>query len=169
MSLAAEPARPVVHLGVSAESAVLPVEYAGIVTRGIAFAIDALMIQLVAIAVAGTAALILSVISPSNHVNTVIAAIGGVAYVLWLVGYFVVFWSTTGQTPGNRLLEIRVCREADGEPVRPATALLRFVALVLAALPLFLGFLPILLDDRRRGLNDMIARTVVVPARAGMT
>ena len=100
----------------------LPVEYTGIVTRGIAFAIDALMIQLVAIAVAGTAALILSVLSPSNNVNTVIAAIGGVAYVLWLVGYFVVFWSTTGQTPGNRLLEIRVCREADGEPVRPATA-----------------------------------------------
>lgn len=166
MSLAAEPARPVVHLSVPAESAALPVGYSGIVTRGIAFAIDALVIQVVAIAVAGTMALILSVISLPNAANTVIAVIGGVAYVLWLVGYFVVFWSTTGQTPGNRLLEIRVCREADGEPVRPATALLRFVALVLAALPLFAGFIPVLLDDRRRGLNDMIARTVVVPAPA---
>jgi uncharacterized RDD family membrane protein YckC len=163
VSLAAEPPRPVVHLGAAAESAALPVEYSGIVTRGIAFAIDALVIQVVAIAVAGTGALILSVISLPNDVKTVIAAVGGVSYVLWLVGYFIVFWSTTGQTPGNRLLEIRVCREADGGPVRPATALLRFVALVLAAVPLFAGFLPIMLDDRRRGVHDMIARTVVVP------
>ena len=43
-----------------------PLGYSGIVTRAIAFAIDALLIQLVAIAVAGTFALILSVISPST-------------------------------------------------------------------------------------------------------
>jgi uncharacterized RDD family membrane protein YckC len=163
VSLAAEPARPVVHIGVPAEPAALPVEYAGIVTRGIAFAVDALVIQVVAIAVAGTVALILSVISPPNDFDKVIAAVGGVSYVLWLVGYFFVFWSTTGQTPGNRLLEIRVCRASDGGPVRPATALLRFAALLLAALPLCAGFLPILLDDRRRGVHDMIARTIVVP------
>jgi uncharacterized RDD family membrane protein YckC len=36
--------------------------------------------------------------------------------------------------------------------------------LILAALPLFAGFLPILLDDRRRGAHDMLAGTVVVPA-----
>jgi hypothetical protein len=41
---------------------------------------------------------------------------------------------------------------------------LRFGALVLAALPLFAGFLPILVDARRRGLQDMLAHTVVVRA-----
>ena len=150
-------------MSLAAEPAARPLEYAGLVTRGIAFAVDALVIQVVAIAVAGTVALILSVISPPNEFDTVIAAVGGVSYVLWLVGYFFVFWSTTGQTPGNRLLEIRVCRAADGGAVRPATALLRFVGLVLAALPLFAGFIPILLDDRRRGVHDMLAGTVVVP------
>jgi uncharacterized RDD family membrane protein YckC len=35
---------------------------------------------------------------------------------------------------------------------------------VLAALPLFAGFLTILVDERRRGLQDMIAATVVVSA-----
>ena len=35
---------------------------------------------------------------------------------------------------------------------------------MLAALPLFAGFLPILFDDRRRGLQDMLAGSVVVGA-----
>ena len=97
------------------------------------------MIQFVAIAVAGTFALILSVISPSDRFDAVIVVVGSVAYVLWLVGYFVVFWSTTGQTPGNRLLEIRVCRAADGEPVGLGAAVLRFVGLILAATPALRG------------------------------
>jgi uncharacterized RDD family membrane protein YckC len=41
---------------------------------------------------------------------------------------------------------------------------LRFAALLLAALPLLLGFALILVDPRRRGLHDRIARTVVVDA-----
>lgn len=164
MSLAADRAPAVVRPAQVAEVTVAPLGYSGIVTRAIAFAIDALLIQFVAIAVAGTFALILSVLSPSDRFDSVIVVVGSVAYVLWLVGYFVFFWSTTGQTPGNRLLEIRVCRAADGEPVGLGAAVLRFIGLILAALPFFLGFLPILLDDRRRGLQDMLAGTVVVPA-----
>ncbi len=145
-----------------------PLEYVGIVTRAIAFATDAAVIQVVAIAVAGTFALILSVLSPPDKVDAVLLVVGSVAYGLWLVGYFVVFWSATGQTPGNRLLQIRVCRAADGEAPSAGAALLRFGGLILAALPLFAGFVPILLDDRRRGLHDMIAGTVVVPAPPGL-
>ena len=140
-----------------------PVAYVGIVTRAIAFAVDALAIQFVAIAVAGTFALILSVVSPPDKFDSVIVWVGTAAYVLWSVGYFVVFWSATGQTPGNSLLHIRVCRASDGGVVSPGAALVRFAGLILAAAPLFLGFLPILFDDRRRGVQDMLARTVVVP------
>ena len=95
--------------------------------------------------------------------RTVLVAIGSVAYVLWSVAYFVGFWSTTGQTPGARLLRFRVCTYGLG-PLKPRRALLRFAGLVLAAIPLFAGFLPILFDDRRRGLQDILARTVVVEA-----
>jgi uncharacterized RDD family membrane protein YckC len=163
VSLAADRARVVIPAGAT-EATAAPLGYAGIVTRAIAFAIDALVIQFVAIAVAGTVALILSVVSLPDALDPAIVAVGSVAYALWLVGYFVVFWSTTGQTPGNRLLEIRVRRAADGELVGLGAALLRFVGLILAAVPLFAGFLPILLDDRRRGIHDMLAGTVVVPA-----
>jgi uncharacterized RDD family membrane protein YckC len=167
MSLAADSAQPWVDTAEAAEAAeaeAQPLAYEGIVTRAIAFAVDAAVIQLAAIAVAGTVALILTVVSPSDELDGVLAWIGAVAYALWLVGYFVTFWSATGQTPGNRLLHIRVCRATDGAAPSLAAALLRFAGLVAAALPLFAGFLPILLDDRRRGIHDMLAGTVVVSA-----
>jgi uncharacterized RDD family membrane protein YckC len=162
MSLAADRAAAVARPTDVADPAAPPFAYGGIVTRAIAFAVDAAVIQIVALAVAGTFALILSVVSVGNDLETVMGAVGGVAYVLWLVGYFVVFWTASGQTPGNRLFEIRVCRAADAAPPTPGASVLRFAGLILAALPLFLGFLPILTDDQRRGAHDMLAGTVVV-------
>ena len=138
--------------------------YEGLVTRGIAFAVDAAVINLVALVVAVSAGLALSVLDPSNNAETVALAVGGVAYVLWTIGYFVTFWSTTGQTPGNRLLQIRVCRGSDRDVLRPRKALLRLGAMMVCAIPLFAGFLPVLVDNRRRGLHDMVAGSVVVSA-----
>ena len=53
-----------------------------------------------------------------------------------------------------------VCARSDG-PVSLRAALVRLVGMLLAAIPLFAGFLLILVDDRRRGLQDRLARTVV--------
>jgi uncharacterized RDD family membrane protein YckC len=156
-------ARPAVMTEPAATEAA-PIAYVGLVTRAVAFAVDAALIQFVAIAVAGTFALILTVVSLPDELDPVIAVVASAVYLLWLVGYFVVFWSTTGQTPGDRLFQIRVCRADDGAAPSAGAAVLRFATLILAALPLFLGFLPILLDDRRRGVHDMAAGTVVVAA-----
>jgi uncharacterized RDD family membrane protein YckC len=140
--------------------------YEGLVTRGIAFAIDAAVIDLVAIVVAGGVALALSVLSvPKDSLDMVLLATGGALFLAWSVGYFVTFWSTTGQTPGSRLMRIRVCAD-DGGVLRPGRAAYRFACLILAAIPLLAGFLPILCDERRRGLHDMLAGTVVVEAPA---
>ena len=144
-----------------------PARFEGLVTRTIAFALDAAIVNAVALAVGAAVALALSILHLPDWVRTTAIAIGGAAFAVWVVGYFVTFWATTGQTPGNRVLHIRVRRAAAaGEPgsLRPSRALLRFAALVLAAIPLFAGFLPILFDDRRRGLHDMLAGTVVVGA-----
>jgi uncharacterized RDD family membrane protein YckC len=138
--------------------------YEGLVTRGIAFAIDSAVINLVALVVATSVGLALSVLDPSSKGEQLALAIGGVTYALWSVGYFVTFWSTTGQTPGDRLLQIRVCRADDGEVLRPRKSLLRFGAMMLCAIPLFAGFLPILVDNRRRGPHDVLAGSVVVSA-----
>jgi uncharacterized RDD family membrane protein YckC len=87
-------------------------------------------------------------------------------FFLWSAAYFVIFWSSTGQTPGNRVMQIRVVRGDDGALLRPWRSLLRLGGLMLAALPLFLGFVPILLNERRRGLQDVIAGSVVVGSDA---
>jgi uncharacterized RDD family membrane protein YckC len=165
VTLAADRPRDAVRAVVAADAVdAAPPVYIGIVTRAIAFAADAAVIQFVAIVVAGTGALILSVVDPGDDSKQVLAIIGAIAYGFWLIGYFVLFWSTGGQTPGNRLLEIRVSRARDGAPPSLGKAVVRFVGLILAALPIFLGFLPILFDDRRRGIHDMLAGTVVVSA-----
>ena len=136
-------------------------EYEGLVTRAIAFAVDAAIIDLIALVVGVGVGLALSILSISDNLETVLLACGAAAFAVWTVAYFAVFWSTTGQTPGNRLMHIRVC-DGDGTVLSPRRSLLRFGALLLAALPLFAGFLPILVDDRRRGVHDMLAGTIVV-------
>jgi uncharacterized RDD family membrane protein YckC len=75
--------------------------------------------------------------------------------------YFVGFWAAVGQTPGMRLLNIRVVGRDDAPPSF-ARAVLRFVGLLLCIVPLFAGFLPVLFDERRRGAHDMLAGTAVV-------
>ena len=137
------------------------VYYVGLVTRAIAFAMDAALINAVAILTSAVVALTFSIVTIPEELRAVAIAAGGAIYLLWTVGYFVTFWTTTGQTPGDRALRFGV-RTTEGERLRLGRALLRFAGLLLAALPLFAGFLLILVDDRRRGLHDLIAGTVVI-------
>jgi uncharacterized RDD family membrane protein YckC len=136
--------------------------YAGLVTRALAFAVDAAIVDLTGIFVGVVVGLGLSVLKTPDSVDHVLLAIGGVLFVVWTVAYFVGFWSTTGQTPGNRLMHIRVRRASEDAALRPRWAFVRLIGLGLAALPLLLGFLPMLLTERRRGLQDMLGRSVVV-------
>ena len=140
-------------------------EYVGLVTRAVAFVIDAAIVNVVAAVVAAAAALVVSVFPIGHNARAVLVAVGGALFFVWVAGYFTVFWSTTGQTPGNRVMEIRVVG-SHGEQLGPGRAFLRVIGAVLAALPLFAGFVPILLTDRRRGLADWMADTVVVTAPA---
>jgi uncharacterized RDD family membrane protein YckC len=83
----------------------------------------------------------------------------GLGWILIAGGYFVLFWSTTGQTPGMRLLRLRVRHR--GAVPSVGRSIVRMVGLVLAIVPVFLGFVPVLFDERRRGLPDFLAGTVV--------
>jgi uncharacterized RDD family membrane protein YckC len=139
-------------------------DYAGFVTRAIAFAIDVALVDLAAVTVAIVVGLGVSAFELPDVVVTIAIAAGAVAYLVWFVGYFAMFWSTTGQTPGARVMGVRVVCADGGEPVRLGAAIVRLMGMALAALPLFAGFLLILVDDRRRGLQDRFARTVVVYA-----
>jgi len=154
----------VVATRVHGEPAQPRLEYQGLVTRGIAIAIDAAVVNGVAVVVVTAAGLVVSALSLPNGLDTALVALGAWVFLVWSAAYFVICWSSTGQTPGNRVMQIRVVRAKDGAALRPWRALMRLFGLMLAALPLFLGFLPILLNDRRRGLQDVIGGSVVVGA-----
>ena len=135
--------------------------YAGLATRAVAFVIDAAIILAVELLVGVSGVVIVGVLQLPHAINAILVILGGVLAILWSAGYFVGFWSATGQTPGSRVMQIRVLA-ANGNLLRPARAVLRCIGLLLAALPLFAGYLPILFDRRRRGFQDWLAHTVVV-------
>lgn len=139
------------------------VRYVGLASRGIAAVLDAAVINLVAVLAGIGASLILSLLHLPGTFKAILEGVAAAAYILWTVGYFIVFWSTTGQTPGGRVMQFRVVTE-DGFSLKPTRALIRCAGVVLAAIPLFAGFALILVDDRRRGLQDYLARTVVIDA-----
>lgn len=138
-----------------------PARYAGLATRILAFAADVAFVNVVGWFVAIVITLGLSFIGVPEEVAHVLLAIGSIIAVCWGISYFAFFWSTTGQTLGNRLMGIRVVDARTLQPPRPGRAVRRFFCLILAALPFCIGFLWILVDDRRRGWHDKLARTVV--------
>ena len=140
-------------------------DYTGLITRAIGFGVDAIIIDLAALVVAGIVALALNLFQIPSEVDKLLAAIGAVAFIVWAVAYFVTFWSTTGQTPGARMMRFRVIAPAtERGHIGPRRALIRLLAMVLAAIPLLAGYFILLFDDRRRGLHDRLARTVVLDA-----
>jgi uncharacterized RDD family membrane protein YckC len=142
------------------EKRAAPSSYGGIATRAIALATDAAVTIVLFMSAVGVAALVASLVGglrPAWLAGVLLTAGWAV-----LVGtYFVLFWSTAGQTPGMRLLGLRV-RGPTGEPPSVARSLVRLVGLVLAIVPMFAGFVPVLFTERRRGLQDFLAGTVVV-------
>ena len=134
--------------------------YAGIATRALALAADAAVTLVLFMSIVGTAALIASLVGglrPQWLVGALLAS----GWVLVAGTYFVLFWSSAGQTPGMRLLRVRVHGPA-GDPPSIARSLVRLVGLVLAIVPMFAGFIPVLFTERRRGLPDFLAGTVVL-------
>jgi uncharacterized RDD family membrane protein YckC len=75
--------------------------------------------------------------------------------------YFFVFHAARGQTPGKKLLGLRVI---DAYGARPGLlrTLLRTAGYLLSLAPCSLGFLWIGFDRERRALHDWVAGTYVV-------
>jgi uncharacterized RDD family membrane protein YckC len=134
--------------------------YAGVATRALALAADVGLTIVLFMALTGVVALVSALVGGLGS-GWVAGALLGSGW-LFVVGvYFVLFWSGAGQTPGMRLLRLRVTTLA-GVPPSPLRALARFFGLLLSIAPLFAGFLPVLFSERRRGLHDYLAGTVVV-------
>lgn len=81
-------------------------------------------------------------------------------FTLSTIVYYVFFWTITGQTLGMILMGLRVVT-IEGRRLTAWRAIIRFIGYIIAALPFFLGFAWILVDNRRQGWHDKIAGTYV--------
>jgi uncharacterized RDD family membrane protein YckC len=134
--------------------------YAGLASRGVAFAVDAIIAHVVVLAAGALLSFAGSLFGDLGSGGLVSVLVGS-GWALLVATYFVLFWTVTGQTLGMRLMRLRVIGRA-GAPPTVGRSLLRFLGLLLAIVPLFAGFLPALFDRRRRALPDFLAGTAVV-------
>lgn len=87
---------------------------------------------------------------------------------LVLVLYPLLFTWKFSATPGKMLLGLRIVNRI-GNRMGPKRAILRLIFWELQHVFLFVGFIVILLDRRRRGFHDLIAGTFVINTRLGRT
>ncbi len=150
--------------------------YAGFSSRLLAFWIDTILVTLIVLLGAGLLAAF-STILPVPKIKEMVTNLfpsvgGGINYVIGLLSFSVVatllyilynliFWALTGQTPGKALIGLRIVGK-NGQQVNPLRGLLRLIGYLLGFVTLGLGFLWILVSDRRQGWHDMLAGTYVI-------
>lgn len=143
------------------------VPYAGVATRAVGLAIDAAVAHVIVFAGGAILALVGSLVA-DVRLDTLARLLAAAAWITVVGAYFVLFWSTAGQTPGMRLMGLRVTMPGGGHP-SVTRSVVRVIGLGLAIVPLFLGFLPVLVDAQRRGLHDFLAGTFVLYAEPERT
>jgi uncharacterized RDD family membrane protein YckC len=138
-----------------------PTDRAGIVSRALAFGIDVALLNIGFFAASALVALAASVFLPDpSGVSTPALAVGAGVWLVAGAMYLLLFWSLAGQTPGMRFLGVAI--EADGSrELGLGRAVRRLIGFVLSWIPFGLGFIGVVLGERRRGLQDVIARTEV--------
>ena len=133
--------------------------FAGVASRGLALVVDGLLAQAAFLVAAASVGLVLG-LAGGLRPGWLEGTLAGGGWLLVVGAYFALFWAGTGQTPGMRLLGVRVLAPS-GETPSLRRAVVRVVGLVLAIIPLGAGFLPALVDSRRRALPDYLAGTSV--------
>jgi uncharacterized RDD family membrane protein YckC len=145
---------------VERRSRAAPSPFASVATRALALGVDAGVILVAFASLAALAGLIASLVGGLRPAWLAGALLAG-GWLLVAGSYFILFWSGAGQTPGMRLLRLRV-RGRGGRPPSLGRSVLRAVGTAIAIVPFFAGYLPVLFDERRRGLPDFMAGTEVV-------
>jgi uncharacterized RDD family membrane protein YckC len=140
-----------------------PTNDAGLVSRALALGIDAAILNAGFFAASALVALAASVfLSDPDGVSTPALIAGTGTWLAAGAAYLLIFWSLAGQTPGMRFMRVQL-RLADGSRrLGFGRSVRRLFGLALSVIPLGLGFIGVVLGERRRGLLDVIAGTEAV-------
>ncbi len=92
----------------------------------------------------------------------VVIIVGWIAMPFVLIGYRPWMWWKKGGTVGQRLLGIRVVRNADGGPITGSQAVIRLLGTIASGAVFYLGYIWAAFEPRKRAWHDIIADTVVI-------
>lgn len=152
-------------------------QYAGFVSRFIAIFIDQLIVIAAVVVTGLVVALILDFFNMQDLLTNLITdlaqrsqllasafriltALGSFYFVFYLY-YVALHTGAAGMTIGKAIMGVRVVR-MDGVPLTLGRCTRRYLTYWLAALPLFLGLLWVIVDDRRQGWHDKLSNTCVI-------
>lgn len=139
-------------------------EYAGFITRLLAFVVDALIVSVGIGITTEVASFLSNFFRSSQWAQFFVTLVTLSVSLLIYVAYYVGLWVFAGQTVGKAMFGLRVI-SADGGRVHIRQAFIRLGGYWLSALLFFFGYLISLIDDQRRCLHDRLAKTLVVYSR----
>ena len=150
--------------------------YAGFISRLLAFVIDAAAISLIIGATTWFISVTATVLQLRTFLGFSLSSVpgsdkfidalfgpyvAGAFVTLVLISYHVIFLTFVGQTPGKALMGLRVVT-VHGQRLSYARSFLRLLAYVVSGIPFYLGFVWVLVDDRRQAWHDKVAGTYVI-------
>jgi len=153
-------------------------QYAGLVTRLVAFVLDLIILSATIVFIDWMIGAVMFNLQFENIIERVASfaphwgdMVGflfspimvGLVSFLFVVIYHVFFWTITGQTIGKAIMGIKVV-QLNGRKMSVLRSIVRYFGYYPAGLAFGLGFLWILIDDRRAGWHDLLAKTCVVYA-----
>jgi uncharacterized RDD family membrane protein YckC len=84
-----------------------------------------------------------------------------IVYIIISGFYFTLFYGSTGQSIGKKIMGLKVIPAAGGT-MTYRKAFVRYIGYLISEIPLFLGFIWIAFDKDKQGWHDKIAGTYVV-------
>ncbi|MBN2516262.1 MAG: RDD family protein [Deltaproteobacteria bacterium] len=149
--------------------------YGGFWRRMIAFLIDKFVLSLISMILVFIASLFLGLGFPfdlSINISEVITGTFILSYygttIFLNMVYFTYFHGTTGQTPGKKIIGLKVIQKT-GDEMTLGLAFLRWVGYIVSGLVFNLGFLWVAFDRKKQGWHDKIASTYVINLRENST
>lgn len=155
-------------------------QFAGWGSRFVAYIIDGLILGIPIGVIIGILIVIMVAISAGSTPATdtpgttdaASAAVGGSIFLIYccmiplsivaVFGYYLFFWTKkNGQTPGKKLMHIRII-STDGSPITFGKAILRLIGYWVSSFIFYIGFLWPLWDPCKQALHDKIANTYVI-------
>jgi uncharacterized RDD family membrane protein YckC len=95
--------------------------------------------------------------------SKILGTTGSVLTLLIGIAYYTYFHGSTGQTPGDAALSIRVVGKDDGAPIGYGRAFVRWLVSIISGAVILLGYLWMLWDGENQTWHDKAANAVVVP------